>query len=143
MRQVERLLQEHRYPPSLIYNFDETMVYPGKRNTKVIVRSHGPRPIEKILNKGEHITFGLCIAADGSSMKPLCILPLKTMPNLPPSMQSFYVITGQASGWIDTGNMGAMGNWSVHSICVSKEEFHIRSQSKGSSAGRCSFHTNF
>jgi hypothetical protein len=39
--------------------------------------------------------------------------------------------------------MGAMGNWSVHSICVSKEEFHIRSQSKGSSAGRCSFHTNF
>jgi hypothetical protein len=47
MRQVERLLQEHRYPPSLIYNFDETMVYPGKRNTKVIVRSHGPRPIEK------------------------------------------------------------------------------------------------
>ena len=72
MAQLKKMMDDHHYPPSLIYNFDETMVYPGKRQTKVIVRSKGPRPIEKFLNKGEHITFGLCIAADGGSLKNHC-----------------------------------------------------------------------
>jgi hypothetical protein len=35
-------------------------------------------------------------------MQPLCILPLKTMPDISEWMKEFYVITGQSSGWIDT-----------------------------------------
>ena len=94
------LMKQHHYPASLIFNFDETMVYPGKRRGKLIVRSKGPRPITKILSKGEHITFGICVAADGGKVDPLLILPLQTLPDLPQTLLQFYSVTGQTNGWI-------------------------------------------
>lgn len=99
MDSLGSLLDANKFPPSLIFNFDETMCYPGKTRTKVLVRS-GSRPLTQIMEKGEHITFGLGIAADGGRVSPLMILPLQTLPGLPPSLLNFFSITGQQSGWI-------------------------------------------
>jgi DDE superfamily endonuclease len=94
-------MSTHQYHPSLIFNFDETMLYPGKRKMKVLVRANQKKPIEKILKKEEHITFGLCIAANGSFARPLCIFPLKTLPPLPYLALNFLAISGQENGWIN------------------------------------------
>jgi hypothetical protein len=101
MDKLGDLIKTHHYPSSLILNMDETMLHPGKNKFKVLVRSQGHRPTIKMEKKGEHITFALCIAANGSYVKPLIILPLKTLPELPVSFSNFYAYSGQANGWID------------------------------------------
>src|SRR5690349_13867301 len=100
MDQLGGLMTKHNYSPSLIFNFDETFLHPGKSQLKVLVRSKGNRPTVKMLAKGEHITFGVCIAADGGRVAPVLVLPLKTLPELPTSLLHFFTITGQENGWI-------------------------------------------
>jgi hypothetical protein len=102
MEKLETLMKQHQYPPALIFNFDETMLHPGKNNLKVLVRSTGQRPTSKMITKEEHITFGVCVSAVGGKLPPLLILPLKTLPDLPPSLLNYYTITGQSNGWITT-----------------------------------------
>lgn len=91
----------HAYLPGLIFNLDETMLHPGKNHLKVIVRGNGGRPTQKMQTKGEHITFALCVAANGDHLKPLVILPLKTLPDFPPELTNMYTWAGQQSGWMD------------------------------------------
>jgi hypothetical protein len=101
MNTLEALMEENRYPESFIFNFDETMLAPSQKPHKVVVPAGSPRPVTAVANKKEHITIALCIAADGSKLQPLCILPLRNEPNLPDKVRQFYIITGQDAGWID------------------------------------------
>lgn len=100
MAEVGKLFEKHQYPSYLVFNMDETMVNPGKNKYKVIVRATGKQPTEAMQKKGEHITFAVCIAANGSHVKTAVILPLKHLPQLPPSFESYYGISGTANGWM-------------------------------------------
>lgn len=111
MQKLKGLMDEHQYHPAFIFNFDETMLHPGKRRLKVLVRAGCKRPIEKILKKGRHISFGLCVSAVGSYTQPLVIFPLKTLPPLPESVIKFFAISGQENGWI---NAEIYKEWVVH-----------------------------
>jgi hypothetical protein len=101
MNQLKILCDTHYYPSSLIFNIDETMLHLGKNHFKVLIHSTGQRPIQKIEQKGEHITFVLCISANGHYTQPLVIFLLKTLPQLPQSFQELYAYTEQTNGWID------------------------------------------
>jgi DDE superfamily endonuclease len=100
MEKLEALMQQYNFPPQLIFNFDETMLDPGHPRVKVISRSKRPRPFLEIAAKGEHITFGLCISAAGTFIRPLCILPLVNLPDLPREVTSFFNMSGQENGFI-------------------------------------------
>jgi len=104
MEKLKALYDTNNYPPSFIWNFDETVMYPGKQRHRVIIRSCDPRPISVSPNKKKHITFGLCISASGGRLQPLCILPLKLKPHLPSSVEAHYNFTNNKKkfGWIDT-----------------------------------------
>eukprot|EP01098_Paradermamoeba_levis_P010453 TRINITY_DN438_c0_g1_i6.p3 TRINITY_DN438_c0_g1~~TRINITY_DN438_c0_g1_i6.p3 ORF type:complete len:118 (+),score=23.74 TRINITY_DN438_c0_g1_i6:512-865(+) len=81
MEKVKSALDRQRFHPSLIYNFDETILFPGDRKVKVIVPSRVKQPaIHSQLEKGQHITLGVTICSDGSfSSSP---------PDFPPSVSS-------------------------------------------------------
>lgn len=100
MQRLKRLLDEHQYIPSLIFNIDETMLHPGKQQLKVLVRAHSKKPIEQTMTKTKHISFGLCVAADGTYVKPLVIFSLKTLPKLSALAINFFAISGQENGWM-------------------------------------------
>ena len=83
-------------------NYNETMLQPKDPKLKVLIRSSGKRPTNEELAKGEHITFGVCATADGSTLSPLVVLPLQTLPDLGQFVLRHYVITGNKSGWISS-----------------------------------------
>jgi hypothetical protein len=100
MEKLEELMEEHQFPPELIFNMDETMVDASGHRVKVITRAKGKRPTTANEKKFEHITFGLCISAAGGFVRPLCILPLKTLPPLCAKVRQFFNISGQENGFI-------------------------------------------
>jgi hypothetical protein len=74
------LNKRHEYHPSLIYNYDETMVEFLARKVKVFVPKN-TSPVKagkQAINI--HITIGLFIAADGTHLRPLMIAPSKELP---------------------------------------------------------------
>lgn len=101
INQLETLIKENNIPASFIFNFDETMLDPSHRRVKVISRAKRPHPFIVTATKGEHINFGLCISADGSCLRPLCILPLSNLPDLPTEVTNYFAISGQATGFIN------------------------------------------
>lgn len=111
MQKLGIKMAEHQYLPGMIFNFDETMLHPGKKRLKVLMRAGCRKPIEKILSKGKHISFGLCISADGTYLQPLVIFPLKTCPNLTGLAIHFFAITGQENGWM---TKEGYKNWLIH-----------------------------
>jgi hypothetical protein len=80
---------------------DETMLHLKKNKFKVLVRSQGHKSIIKMEKKGKHIIFALCIAANRSYVKPLIILPLKTLFELLVSFSNFYAYSRQANRFIN------------------------------------------
>jgi hypothetical protein len=97
---LQGLMDEYHFPPHLILNFDETALDPTSPKLKVISRSGKPRPFATVVEKGEHITFGLCVSASGSFLPPLVILPLKTLPLLAETITQFYSFSGSESGFM-------------------------------------------
>ena len=100
METLEGLINKYNFPPELIFNFDETALDFTAPKLKVVSRASNPRPFAEMATKGEHITLGLCISASGSFLRPLVILPLKTLPSLSIEVNSFYAIAGSDSGFI-------------------------------------------
>lgn len=100
MEELEELMEKWKFPPELIFNMDETMMDASGYKVKVITRANSPRPFTENESKMEHITLGLCISASGGYLRPLCILPLKTLPPLEPNVVHFYSISGQENGFI-------------------------------------------
>ena len=93
-------MEEHDYLPELTFNFDETMLHPGKNRLKVIVCSEAKVPLARLLPKGQHMSLGLCISAVGGKPQPLLIFPLVNLPPLSDTVTSFFHITGQENGWM-------------------------------------------
>ena len=48
-----------------------------------------------------NISVWLCVSASGGAVQPLCILPLKTLPHLDPSILDYYFYSGQQNRFID------------------------------------------
>ena len=100
---------EWNFKPNFIINFDETMINVGHNTNKVLVFHDEPNPIKAEIGKLEHITLLFTVTAGGMYMKPLAILPLKTMPNnFPNSIYNDFDISGNDSGWI---NGPLLKNW--------------------------------
>jgi hypothetical protein len=98
----------YQFPPSLIFNCDETMINLGNDRRKVAVFNEEPAGYRQQNSKMEHITLMLCVDAAGGSVKPTAIFPLKTIPNLSPEVISYFGISGSESGWI---NGTILNNW--------------------------------
>ena len=77
------------------------MVDASRRSVKVIVpRDSIPLKINNNESEGFHITLVLCVAADGGSMKPSIILPMKQFPlELEEIVKKFHW-AGQSNGWM-------------------------------------------
>lgn len=94
-------MKKYNFPPELIFNFDETMLDASGRKFTVLTRSSDPKPFTENEAKLKHISIGLCISATGGFVKPLLILPLKRFPEVHPSVEKFFVFSGQQNGFID------------------------------------------
>lgn len=77
---LEQMHQIHHFEPWLVANFDETMIEAGCRSSRVLVPRAYPCGVARIPEDVDHMTFGSCIFADGTRLKPLVILPLVHLP---------------------------------------------------------------
>ena len=68
--------------PSLLANFDETMVSPSSKKAKVVVKSDINCVVLPVMNSPNHITFCPTIFADGTFLIPMVIFPLVNVPNV-------------------------------------------------------------
>lgn len=81
---------------------DETMLTTGSRSQRVIVPREWKRaPTLTSDPKVMHITFTMCVAADGTTCRPLVILPLQTMPSDLEEAHEYFCWAGSTSGWIN------------------------------------------
>jgi hypothetical protein len=101
MGDLEALLMKYHFLPELIFNMDETMLDATGYKVKVISRAGTGQPYTGEEAKLKHISLVLCISAAGGYVKPLAILPQKTVPPLDSIITNFYAITGQPNGFID------------------------------------------
>ena len=80
---VTGLFEANDYHPSMVANFDETMLQWGKSRAKVIVGAQTKQAFVEEPELSMHVTLCVTIFADGTPEKALVILPLK---NLPPDI---------------------------------------------------------
>lgn len=93
-----------QFRPEFIFNIDETMVDIITNPQKVILFKDDPNPVVTEPKKLEHMTLLLSLPCDGDPLRPLVILPLKTIPHLNERIEAYYDISGQPTGWM-TGNI--------------------------------------
>src|SRR5262249_26958818 len=96
---------KHNYHPSLIANYDETMITLGEGKVRVVVPEEARRAYKDLDPKIEHITVAPTIFADSSHTDSLIILPLKNLPKqitIEHFKKEFkeLVWVGQESGWV-------------------------------------------
>lgn len=96
------LFSMNRYIPSLIFNFDETMAENRPKCTKVLVPKSCKKAIFPFVEGVLHITFAACIAADGTHMRTLVILPSKEFPQGLDVIPDCFVWSGAEAGWINS-----------------------------------------
>src|SRR5271163_2709452 len=101
MGKLEALLLKYEFLPALIYNMDEIMLDASEHKIKVISCASSGHPYTEEEAKLKHITLGLYISALGGYVRPLAILPVKTLPQLDAQVQGFFSISGQPNGFID------------------------------------------
>jgi hypothetical protein len=80
---------------------DETILNASGYKVKVITQASAPRTFTSNEIKKEHVTIGLCMTASSGYLKPLTILPLKTLSHLLSSIFNFYYISSQENGFIN------------------------------------------
>jgi hypothetical protein len=100
MNTLKGLMDKYNFPPQFIFNFDETAVDFSALKLKVVSRAGSPYPFAEMAEKGEHISFGLCVSAAGQHLRPLVILPLKQLPTLSFEVAVFYAFTGSDAGFM-------------------------------------------
>lgn len=101
---IKSEMEKFKFEPWAIANFDETMVQALKDRSKLVIPASCRHYYTVEQDAPFHMTIGQCIFANGDSMKPLVIVPLKTFPqevimSEPDIIQSFDW-SGQDSGWI-------------------------------------------
>jgi len=91
------------YSDRFIFNADESMVQQKGRRV-VMVPKDTKVALVKNDDDTDHITIMCCIAANGDSMTPMIIFPLKNNPiELDDLIQADKLtIAGQTEGWIST-----------------------------------------
>ena len=89
------------------------MINIGRVQEKVLVLKDEPDPVVKEASKLMYITLLSGLAATGTKLRPLAILPRQTMPPLPDDIINYYDITGTTSGWI---NGEILKNWTEGSL---------------------------
>jgi hypothetical protein len=100
MAQLGDTIKKYNIKSHNLYNMDETGLALSNQHVKVLTKKEAPRP-KKISDKiNEHYTLVFCVSADGFYVRPLLILPLKTLPHLDPVTETFYYISGQENGSI-------------------------------------------
>ena len=100
---IEKFLNENKNlfnrDPRLIFNADETQL-DTKKKFKVIVE-RGKIPLKTVLSKLPHITAMITICGNGTSFKPLIILPkLKSLKGLEELCDFCFFSTSQ-TGWMN------------------------------------------
>lgn len=100
MDKLGGILENFKIKPHHLYNMDETMMELSNQHLKVISKKGAPRANIATDVPSEHITLVLCVPAVGYHVRPLCILPLKTLPRLSPASEVFFLISGQENGSI-------------------------------------------
>jgi len=98
--QLEQILQENRYHPSLMCNMDETMLACKEKKTKVIIPKERKTGIQIVDKGAEHITLVVTCFADGPMAKTGVILPLQTLPIQLESIVKDFAWSGNSTGWI-------------------------------------------
>ena len=99
---LQLLMEERRIHPALMANVDETMLKAIRKWRKVVTRAEDPRPFVAMDDKVMHITLLPTVFANGDSLIPLVIVPVKHVPaDLPDATLSSFHWSGQSSGWID------------------------------------------
>ena len=99
------LMKSHNFPPELIANMDETFTSPADNTNEKVLTTEGQsgaeRPITTSSPTTEHITTAFTIFANGTSMKPLIIFPLKNVPQSATSAFRLLSFAGSTKGWIN------------------------------------------
>jgi hypothetical protein len=101
MKKLDTALKMFNYLLSLIFNMDEIMIDVIGRKVKVISQAKGGHSFSPEEAKLEHISLDLCVSTTGRSVQPLCILFLKTLLYLDPSILNYYFYSGQQNRFID------------------------------------------
>ena len=116
----EKELAAHDYPPSRIFNVDETGVTVVQKKQPKILALKGKRQIGALTaaERGSLITIVVCMSASGIFVPPLIIFPRKNANHLltrgaPPGTVFKY----QPSGWI---NSEIFMDWFEHFVSVTK-----------------------
>lgn len=101
---VEDAFERYHFRPSLVSNFDESMLQVGEKNRRAVVRRSdslkvGYVPMEKTLM---HVTLGATIFADAVPMKPFVIIQNVYVPEEleTDDMLRLVGVAGQDSGWM-------------------------------------------
>ena len=110
MDKLEEIMSQYKIQPHNLYNMDETSIELSDQHVKVISKKGAHCPKKTTDKIGDHYTLVLCTSASGIYVKPLLILPLKTLPRLDPSTESFFSISGQPNGSI---TKQIFYNWTV------------------------------
>jgi hypothetical protein len=90
--------------PRLIFNTDETQARKLEDHRRLACRRKEGSPVKEGTEPEEHRTLVLFVSADGESLKPAIIFPLRTAPPLSRPNQQYFDIAGSDSGWI-TGSI--------------------------------------
>jgi len=88
------------FDPDLVVNMDETMVLPGHIRVKVLCGASTPRPSVEELEKQDHFTLVIAVAASGKALPSHLILPRQTAPNLPEEVRCSFYLSGTSKGWL-------------------------------------------
>lgn len=103
---LEELMAKNDYPPSMIANFDETMIDSSKSRPKVVTNKECKIAYSAENDALPHITLGVTIFADGSHAKTLVIYPNVYLPTEVDesslSQEKNLVYAGQEKGWINS-----------------------------------------
>lgn len=98
---LEDLYNKNHYLSSMVFNFDETMIENSPKCVRVLVPQECSNVAFPYCPNLLHMTLGLCIAADGTGLQPLLILPNKEFPMSLAALGGFFHWSGAESGWIN------------------------------------------
>jgi hypothetical protein len=103
---LEELMAKNEYPPSMIANFDETMIDSSKSRPKVVTSKECKIAYSAENDALPHITLGVTIFADGSHAKTLVIYPNVYLPaevdESSLAQEKNLLYAGQEKGWINS-----------------------------------------
>lgn len=101
---LEELMNKYSFPPTKIFNCDETGVSVVHSNSQKVLSMKGKKQVSKLTSgeRGRNITVMLCINASGDQfIPPLFVFPrIRMDPQLTKDAPDGSIFDAQESGWI-------------------------------------------